>query len=201
MDKFLYQKSTNGSSSTGNYINKSSDLLSILMKNKPVESHSINNERTQSIPTASSVEASSSVPHKENLMNFLQKVSGQVPSKSRKSNTNAILDPSFLPKATAEGWAQRDSKTAAFIDISCSEKQAIMKAKNYVGWKMDSEGNRVYTTFRNGGKVQVSGQEAFRLALADGNINQSSKKRKSDQITEYVPSDTSSSNKQAKSTS
>jgi hypothetical protein len=167
------------------------------MKNKPIESLPISHERAQSVPSAISVESSSSVPHKENLMNFLQKGPGQAPSKSRKSDANSIIETVDIPKTKANGWAQRDAKTAAFIDISCSEKQAIMKAKNYVGWKMDSEGNRVYTTFRNGGKVQVSGQEAFRLALADGNINQS-KKRKSDQITEYVPS---SSNKQAKSTS
>jgi hypothetical protein len=69
-----------------------------------------------------------------------------------------------------EEWNSRESRVSSDLDLRCLAKQSQQKARNYVGWKMDNEGNKVYTTFRNGGKVQVSGQEAFRLALADGKI-------------------------------
>lgn len=79
-------------------------------------------------------------------------------------------------------WEARDSSAMSSFDLHCLQKQSQLKARNYVGWKMDREGNKVYATFRNGEKVQVSGQEAFRLALADGKIV---KKPKKDEIQEY----------------
>jgi hypothetical protein len=64
--------------------------------------------------------------------------------------------------------------------ITCDIQEKHLKTKNYVGWKTDENGNRVYATFRSGQRVHAQGQEAFKLAFGDGNI----KKRKVQEIVE-----------------
>jgi hypothetical protein len=67
-------------------------------------------------------------------------------------------------------WSAYESKHLSSVDIACQQTLKSIQARNYVGWKTDENGKRVYTTFRNGKKVQVDGQEAFKLAMADGKI-------------------------------
>lgn len=79
-------------------------------------------------------------------------------------------------------WKTYESKNVNVIDVECDIKAGILKNKSYVGWKMNGEGNRVYTTFRSGQRVQGQGHEAFKLALGDGKIK--NKKRKVTEIVE-----------------
>jgi predicted proteasome-type protease len=82
-------------------------------------------------------------------------------------------------------WENHQKKdTISTFEINLLQMKSNIEARNYVGWKMDGQGNRVYATFRNGKKIQASGQEAFLLALGDGKIK---KKETTQKIEEYVP--------------
>jgi predicted proteasome-type protease len=82
-------------------------------------------------------------------------------------------------------WENHQKKdTISTFEINLIQMKSNIEARNYVGWKMDGQGNRVYATFRNGKKIQASGQEAFLLALGDGKIK---KKETTQKIEEYVP--------------
>lgn len=171
MDKFVYLDSnTNG---------KENDLLSLLKNKKNLEKeNSVKSTKNNNIKASfgaikkiTSTSSSSTVANKDPVINY-----------SFSNNFN-------------DSWASREGSVVSGLDIVCESKLKQMKAKNYVGWKIDSEGRKAYTTFRNGQRVESTGNEAFKLALADGKI----KKRKTEDQEESNKIATDTASKRAKS--
>lgn len=91
-----------------------------------------------------------------------------------------LMKKSVHGKTPIDEWKAYESRNVNAIDITCDIQEKHLKTKNYVGWKTDENGNRIYATFRSGQRVHAQGQEAFKLAFGDGNI----KKRKAQEIVE-----------------
>lgn len=91
-----------------------------------------------------------------------------------------LIKKSFNEKSPVDEWKSYESRNVNAIDITCDIQEKHLKTKNYVGWKTDENGDRMYATFRSGQRVNAQGQEAFKLAYGDGNI----KKRKAQEIVE-----------------
>jgi hypothetical protein len=119
-------------------------------------------------------------------------------SRKRKKVEANVLDLTFLPKpnsistsipltnvqlttisssSAASEWAARGQNTVSSVDLACQQRLATLKAKNFTGWKINLEGSKVYTTFRNGERVAASGKEGFKLALGDGKIPSKSREK------------------------
>lgn len=77
--------------------------------------------------------------------------------------------------SVAAEWESYTGTTVNILDVTCHAMREKIKQKNFVGWKTGSDGKKVYTTFRNGERVQGDGKEAFRLALGDGKIKSKTK--------------------------
>eukprot|EP00981_Chlorochromonas_danica_P000130 scaffold37_cov172-Ochromonas_danica.AAC.19 len=88
--------------------------------------------------------------------------------KKKRSNDAPAVDErdKALQPAAAE-WASRSQAVVTSLDLVLQQRAADQKARSQTGWRTDNEGKKVYSTFRNGGRVTVSGQEGFRLAMAD----------------------------------
>ncbi len=71
---------------------------------------------------------------------------------------------------TTKEWNDRNVPTVSMLDLTCQQRLKQIKSRNFIGWKADRDGNKIYTTFRNGHRVEASGKEAFLLASGDGAI-------------------------------
>ncbi len=83
-------------------------------------------------------------------------------------------------------WDDRNVPTVSMLDLTCQQRLKQIKSRNFTGWKADRDGNKIYTTFRNGQRVEASGKEAFLLAYGDGAIkkkgNDATAKRSIDDV-------------------
>jgi hypothetical protein len=80
-------------------------------------------------------------------------------------------------KNVTSEWAQRDN-SVDITTVLCSERHKGMNT-DPKGWKLVN-GQKTYTTFRNGKLVSAVGFEGFRLAAGDGKVGDKGKKRKGD---------------------
>lgn len=68
------------------------------------------------------------------------------------------------PANVSNGWAQREQKVT-LTTIKCNERSKSLNA-DIRGWR-NVDGEKTYTTFRNGKVVSASGFEGFKLASGD----------------------------------
>lgn len=87
--------------------------------------------------------------------------------KKKRSNASAVDEMDKVLQPVATEWASRSQAVVTSLDLALQQRAADQKARSQTGWRTDNEGKKVYTTFRNGGRVTVSGHEGFRLAMAD----------------------------------
>ncbi|RZL13292.1 MAG: hypothetical protein EOO89_17865 [Pedobacter sp.] len=100
--------------------------------------------------------------------------SGKCNSKANSSETASSFNSKLahnkpIPDAlsVADEWHQLTARVVSSVDITCQHREAQLQAKSYTGWKVDSSGAKVYTTFRNGQRVTAGGQEGFKLSCGD----------------------------------
>jgi hypothetical protein len=162
MDRFVVKTKSNDGSHKALELNNSNntkpDLLSQLRTNV---------SNTTKLYTVTMPDPPSTKKRKSSASNHLE--------------TNNLPSGSFISKnvssnSAATEWAAREQSTVRAIDIKCQQMRKDSQIRNYVGWKTDIQGQKVYTTFRAGERVTVGGQEGFKLALGDE--KSTSKKRK-----------------------
>lgn len=71
---------------------------------------------------------------------------------------------------SSSAWDERDNNKVSLMDLTGQQRLQQIQARKFTGWKVDQDGQKVYTTFRNGERVQASGREGFMLAYGDGAI-------------------------------
>jgi hypothetical protein len=113
----------------------------------------------------------------------------------RTENNQNNLSNKINESNCSETWEMREKASISLMDLTGQQRLQQMQAKNFTGWKIDRDGAKVYTTFRNGERVQAAGQQGFMLAYGDGAIKKKAKdksKRPIDEIETYVAESTGS---------
>lgn len=161
-----------------------SDLLAILQQQRAAKQSLLN--------TASSSSKANTAPSTSSSSNKKVTTVGEEAAKTvsvgskrarPKDEENILNGTSSQHAASHSAWEARDQHNVSLLDLTCDQRLQQIQAKNFTGWKLNKEGNRVYTTFRHGHRVEGSGQEAYFLAMGDGAIK---KKKTTTDVSELV---------------
>eukprot|EP01031_Cornospumella_fuschlensis_P026495 gene26495-32019_t len=98
------------------------------------------------------------------------------------SSVQSVL--SSVNVSVADEWKQRTANVFSSLDIACQRRQAQLQARSSTGWKVDSSGAKVYSTFRSGQRVTAGGKEGYKLAMGDGKTK--GQKRKANELEDNV---------------